>query len=194
MSWSGVYDMAGNAKEWALNEAKPGLRYLLGGSWDEPTYMFNDPDARSPFDRGANFGFRCARYAPDQVTARAAQPVAPAGRDYSKEKPVSDQIFAAYKSLYSYDKLPLHAAVEATEKTEDWTRQRITIDAAYGHERMAVYLYLPKRGTPPYQTVALFPAAGAVNDHTTANLDCLHSRLHHQEWSSRDLPNIQRDL
>ena len=170
MSWSGAFDMAGNAKEWALNEGKPGFRYLLGGSWDDPTYMFNDPDARSPFDRGANFGFRCARYAPDQVTTRAAQPVAPAGRDYSREKPVSDQIFAAYKSLYSYDRLPLHAAVEATEQTEDWTRQRITIDAAYGHERMAVYLYLPKRGTPPYQAVVLFPAANAVNDHTTANL------------------------
>jgi formylglycine-generating enzyme required for sulfatase activity/dienelactone hydrolase len=170
MSWSGAVDMAGNAKEWALNEGKPGFRYLLGGSWDDPTYMFNDPDARSPFERGANLGFRCARYATDVVTARAAQPVAPAGRDYSKERPVNDQVYTAYKSLYSYDKAPTHATVEATEQSEDWTRQRITIDAAYGHERMAVYLYLPKRGTPPYQTVVLFPAAGAVWDHTTANL------------------------
>jgi formylglycine-generating enzyme required for sulfatase activity/dienelactone hydrolase len=170
MSWSGAVDMAGNAKEWALNEGASGFRYLLGGSWDDPTYQFNDPDARSPFDRGASFGFRCARYASDQVADRAAMPVAPAGRDYSKERPVSDQIFAAYKSLYSYDKTPLHATIEATEQTEDWTRQRITIDAAYGHERMAIYLYLPKRGTPPYQTVVLFPAAGAVWDHTTANL------------------------
>ena len=64
MSWSGAMDMAGNAKEWVLNEGRPGLRYLLGGSWDDPTYIFNNPDARSPFDRAATFGFRCARYAP----------------------------------------------------------------------------------------------------------------------------------
>ena len=171
MSWSGAVDLAGNAKEWALNESKPGLRYLLGGSWDDPTYMFNDPDARSPFARGANFGFRCARYAADEITARAAQPLPPEGRDYSKEKPVNDQVFAAYKSLYSYDKTPVHATIEATQQTEDWTRQRITIDAAYGHERMAVYLYLPKRGTPPYQAVVLFPAAGAVTFHNIAHLD-----------------------
>jgi serine/threonine protein kinase/formylglycine-generating enzyme required for sulfatase activity/dienelactone hydrolase len=171
MSWSGAMDMAGNAKEWVFNEGRPGLRYLLGGSWDDPTYIFNNPDARSPFDRAATFGFRCARYLPDQVTARAGQQLIPPGRDYSKEKPVSNQIFAAYKSLYSYDKGPLHATIEATEQNENWTRQRITIDAGYGHERMAVYLFLPKRGTPPYQTIVLFPASGATYDRTLNNLD-----------------------
>jgi eukaryotic-like serine/threonine-protein kinase len=171
MSWSGAMDMAGNAKEWVLNEGRPGLRYLLGGSWDDPTYIFNNPDARSPFDRAATFGFRCARYVSDPVTAHAAQQLIPPGRDYSKEKPVSNQIFATYKSLYSYDKGPLHATIEASEQNENWTRQRITIDAAYGHERMAVYLYLPKRGTPPFQTIISFPASGATYDHTLNNLD-----------------------
>jgi formylglycine-generating enzyme required for sulfatase activity/dienelactone hydrolase len=171
MSWSGTYDMAGNAKEWVLNEGKPGLRYILGGSWNDPTYMFNDPEARSPFDREANFGFRCARYAANQIATRAAQPIVPEGRDFIKEKPVSDQIFAAYKSLYSYDKTPLHATIEATEQTEDFTRQRISIDAAYGHERMAIYLYLPKKARPPFQTIAMFPAALALRDHTVNNLD-----------------------
>ncbi len=66
MSWSGAYDMAGNVKEWCLNEATPGKRYIMGGAWDDPAYMFNDPDARSPFERSANFGFRCARYAPQR--------------------------------------------------------------------------------------------------------------------------------
>ena len=63
MSWSGAYDMAGNVKEWCSNEADSGNRYIMGGAWDEPTYMFNDVDARSPFERSANFGFRCAKYA-----------------------------------------------------------------------------------------------------------------------------------
>ena len=158
-------------KSGCLTRGKLAFAISWGARWNHPTYIFNNPDARSPFDRGANFGFRCARYRPVPFTARAAQPLVPPGRDYSKEKPVDDQVFAAYKSLYTYDKSPLHATIEATEQNSNWTRQRITIDAAYGHERMAVYLYLPKSGAPPYQTIVLFPAGGASHDHTLNNLD-----------------------
>ena len=42
MSWTGAYDTAGNVKEWCLNEATPGKRYILGAARNEPTYMFND--------------------------------------------------------------------------------------------------------------------------------------------------------
>ncbi|MHC4521527.1 MAG: protein kinase domain-containing protein, partial [Planctomycetota bacterium] len=39
---TGLYDMAGNAKEWCFNAAddSDSQRYLLGGGWGEPTYMF----------------------------------------------------------------------------------------------------------------------------------------------------------
>ena len=32
--------MAGNVKEWVLN-ATGAKRYILGGAWNEPVYMFN---------------------------------------------------------------------------------------------------------------------------------------------------------
>jgi len=35
----------------------------------------------------------------------------------------------------------------------------VTFDAAYNGERMAAYLFLPKRVKPPYQTVLFFPSA-----------------------------------
>ena len=56
----GTYDMAGNAKEWCLN-ATGEERYILGGAWDEPTYMFNDADAQPPLSRSDNFGFRLVK-------------------------------------------------------------------------------------------------------------------------------------
>ena len=171
MSLVGAYDMAGNAKEWIVNEAKNGQRYILGGAWNEPTYQFNDPDARLPFDRTLNLGFRCAKYSATQATAKASAPLSATTRDLTKEKPVNDQVFDAYKSLYSYDKLPLHATIESTEQTADWTRQKISFDAAYGGERMVVYLYLPKKYSPPFQAVINFPAAGAVRVRSSQDID-----------------------
>src|SRR5260370_5005888 len=152
----GTYDMAGNVKEWAWNEAAPGQRYILGGGWDEPAYMFTHGDARSAFDRSANFGFRCAKYASGNP-AQASAPVPFPGRDYS-QKPVPDELFRAYKSLYSYDKTPLNPAIASVdESNESWRREKITFAAAYGDERVIAYLFLPRKFEPPLQTVFWFP-------------------------------------
>ena len=53
----GTYDMAGNVKEWCSTRTSGG-RFIAGGAWNEPQYMFGDYDARDPFDRAPNDGFR----------------------------------------------------------------------------------------------------------------------------------------
>jgi serine/threonine protein kinase/formylglycine-generating enzyme required for sulfatase activity/dienelactone hydrolase len=169
MSRFGAYDMAGNVKEWCLNQASESKRYILGGAWDEPTYMFNDADARSPFERSADFGFRCAKYAATDGAAKAAHPVTVQARDFSREQPVSDQLFQVYKTLYSYDKTPLDAAVESTDRTADWKREKITFAAAYGNERVIAYLFLPVKAAPPFQTVLYFPETGAIQTRSSLN-------------------------
>src|SRR5262249_55546430 len=114
----GAYDMAGNAKEWCWNESG-GKRFIPGGAWNETTYMFNDTAAQPPMGRLPNYGFRCMKYlTPAEPKAMAAIPWAI--RDYRNEKPVADEIFQVYKSLYSYDKTELHPTVEATVETDDW--------------------------------------------------------------------------
>lgn len=40
---------------------------------------------------------------------------------------------------------------------EDWIRQKISFRAAYGDEEMIVYMFLPKRSRPPFQTVVYWP-------------------------------------
>ena len=52
-----------------------------------------------------------------------------------------------------------NATIEATEETEIGVKETIAFDAAYDGERMHGYLFLPKHGSPPYQTVVFFPAA-----------------------------------
>jgi formylglycine-generating enzyme required for sulfatase activity/predicted esterase len=165
----GTFDMAGNAKEWCWNESGD-RRFILGGSWNEPTYMFNDPDAQSPFARLTNYGFRCVKYLKPPGNA-AIQPVAWTTRDFRNEKPVPDEIFQVYKSMYSYDKTDLRSRVEFTSDTiANWRTEKITFDAAYGNERMTAFLFLPKNGKPPYQTVIFFPGSGVIYQKSSNDL------------------------
>jgi serine/threonine protein kinase len=165
MSSYGTYDMGGNVKEWCWNESE-GMRYIMGGCWNDPTYMFNLPYAQSAFDRSASNGFRCMKELSPELTSEHVYNsiILPAPRDFSEEKPVSDDIFQIYKSLYSYDKSELNSVIEYRDETaEYWIKEKITYDAAYGNERMIAYLYLPKHSTPPYQTVIYFPGVGALD-------------------------------
>jgi tRNA A-37 threonylcarbamoyl transferase component Bud32/dienelactone hydrolase len=160
----GTYDMAGNVKEWIWTEAESGKRYVLGGAWDEPSYQFVDPDAQSPFLRASNIGFRCVKYIdPAAIPKVATQPMPSPRRDMTKEKPVSDQLFQAYRSLYSYDRDPLNALVEPLSGDgKDWKAEKITYSAGYGKERAISYLFLPTKAKPPFQTVLVFPGSNAL--------------------------------
>ena len=157
----GTYDMAGNVKEWC-STATNGRRFLLGGAWNEPRYMFADYDARPPFDRSHGNGFRLAVYPappPPEILAPVDTDVlVQSGRHIS---PVDDVVFEVYRRQYAYDRSPLQIAVEATVETGDWTRHTVSFDAAYGGERVRAYLFIPKLGKAPYQTVIYFPAGDA---------------------------------
>ena len=165
MSAYGTYGMAGNVREWCRNASTLGERFILGGGWSDAFYMFNDAYTQDPFDRSAINGFRCMKYIGEPGDmAGLSEPVEIPYRDYSTERPVSDEIFAVYKNLYSYDKTELHAEIESEDEGQgDWVRQRIAFDAAYGDERMFAYLFLPTNGSAPYQTLVYFPGSDAIH-------------------------------
>ncbi len=161
LSGAGTYDMAGNVKEWCLNEGGGGRRFVLGGGFGEADYMFVESDEQSPWDRRPNYGLRCVRLTAAPPLNSTAKLVG-IFRDFWKEKPVSDEVFAALRGHYAYDRGSLDARVEEIERAEEWTREKISFKAAYGDERVAVHLYLPKIGSPPFQTVVYFPGSGAI--------------------------------
>ena len=155
----GAYDMAGNVKEWVWNEAGE-RRYVLGGSWNEPSYMFHDPDAQNPFVRDSHIGFRCAQY--DQPPpARTLAPIPRSEPYHVGRSPVDDKTFEIYRRMYAYDKTPLEAKTEyRDDKYEHWIKEKVTYRTVYG-ERMAAYLYLPKHANPPFQAVMWAPGGYA---------------------------------
>src|SRR5262249_24005998 len=101
----GTYDMAGNVKEWGFNSAGAGKRYILGGAWEERDTMFSNDDAQAAIDRGKNMGFRCVRDLPGQKPPQEAfAEVSRTLRDFSAEKPLSDDAFQVVRGYYAYDK------------------------------------------------------------------------------------------
>jgi len=169
----GAYDMAGNVREWCWNETQQG-RLIRGGGWSDNSTMFGNLGQAPPFDRSSRNGFRCALYPdPERIPESAFQMVKIGEtRDYYKEKPVPDPIFQVYKEQFSYDRTDLNARVESrNESSEDWIKERITFDAAYGGERIIANLFLPKNISPPYQTVIYFPGAQALHRNSSKDLD-----------------------
>lgn len=161
MSGFGTTDMAGNVKEWCLNESTAGTRFILGGGFGEDSYMFNMMDASSPWERLANYGLRGVKLASPPSSATSAK-LELTTRDVWNDTIVSDQVFAAFKGLYAYDHADLQARGEETQAAATATHEKITFNAAYGSERIVAHLFLPKNVSPPFQTVVYFPTAGAV--------------------------------
>ena len=171
----GTHDMAGNAKEWCRNPLKDGRRFVLGGGWNEPSYMFNDADAQDPFTRGPSYGFRLVKPLDDRTSAEASGVIPLAERDYTKETPVPPEIGRAYLRLYAYDRGPLEARTEEMDDTSDrWRKEKVSFTAAYGRERVSAYLLTPRSGQPPYPVVVFFPGSNAI-----------------QQRSSKDLPGMR---
>jgi dienelactone hydrolase len=159
----GTYDLVGNVREWYRNGPDDDRRFCLGrlpGSYA--------PEALAPFDRSELNGLRCVRNtAPLPPDAEAPRPFHV--RDLSKSKPVDDGVFRLYRNMFSYDNGPLRPTVEAVpDPSPEWTREKITVDAAYAGERVPIFLFLPKHARPPFQTVIFFPSA-RVNGLTSSD-------------------------
>jgi eukaryotic-like serine/threonine-protein kinase len=167
----GTYDMAGNVKEWCWNDTTKGQRYVLGGSWNGANYQFRDIDAQVPLERRPGNGFRCmmrmkptAAPPPEAGTdeARWRDPVAPTVRDPATLKPVSDEVYEAYRRLYDYDAIPLDSRVDEVEEAAGWRLERVSYRAVYGNERVPALVFLPREAAPPYQSMIYFPGSDAV--------------------------------
>ena len=164
---AGTTDMAGNVKEWCSNSSGA-KRYILGGAWNEPVYMFTDTDAQSPFARSPTYGFRCIKTdRPEDLHAGVTGDAAPPSRDLRNVPPVSDAVFRAWQSMYSFDHGHLGATVDAVDDSSpEWRLEKVSYAAAYGDERIPAYLFLPKQAKPPYQTVVFFPGSGVISQRT----------------------------
>jgi hypothetical protein len=160
----GTYDMAGNVREWCQNiQSESGHAFILGGAWSDDPYSYNIIYAQDPFDRSEINGFRCIQHVETPDDMKIISGDIPINyRDYSKEEPVDDQTYEIFARQFSYDPTELNPHIEYLATDDDEVNyEKITIDAAYGNERLLMYLLLPKNAKPPFQTIVWFPSTDA---------------------------------
>jgi len=155
----GTHDLYGNVREWLSNPG-PGGGWVIGGGWEDPTYSYADAMPAPLMERSAQNGFRLMRPTPESADD-AALHVAFSGKagrtDILAAKPISEELYATYSRHFAYRPGPLNAtAPETMASTEDWIKQRVTIDAGYEGKRMDVILFIPRRTQPPFQPIVLF--------------------------------------
>lgn len=167
----GVRDLAGNVREWAQNGTTDGKRFLLGGGWNDPEYSFNDAWAQPALDRTVTNGFRCIRHVePEENLAQLTRVIDLPFRDFLSETPVPDSVFQFFLRQFHYDPSPLAAKVESEESTVIGRMQTVSLAAAYGGERLTLYVFLPER-KGPHQAVVMFPGSNAIHTRVFNPLD-----------------------
>ena len=168
LSTFGVYDLAGNAREWLVNQSSGSdQRFILGGGWTDPSYAFNDSFTQPALDRSESNGFRCIKELTDSLAdSSLKQSIAMAFRDYSKEQPVNDLAFASFARQFVYDKTPLGEVLQKTRRTDAWKEEVVTIDAGYNNERLVLHIFLPTNYTGSLQPVIYFPGSGGIHENT----------------------------
>lgn len=158
----GTYDMFGNVREWVLNQGERG-GWLLGSSWEDPAYSYFGAVAAPLIERSPLNGFRLMRETAPSATA-LREPIDLQARPRDPDAtPVPDEVFAVLMSEFAYRSGELDATEPvAMETTEDWVKQRVTIDAGYSGERLDVVLFIPARSRPPYQPVVFLGGLDVV--------------------------------
>ena len=188
----GTYDMAGNLREWTWNLSAE-RRWVLGGAWSDPEYMFSIPNYLPPFDRSPLNGFRCMQTVGEEpASPTLRQPIELSSRNYEDAEAVSDDVFEAYRRQFSYVESALNVIEETLETSEDWVRQKVTFDTGYANERMAAYLFIPRNVDPPYQAVVLSTGVGPyLAERFKRRSSASQSGFHRPRWKGVGPAHLQ---
>ncbi len=179
----GIYDMAGNAREWCTN-AVGNERITLGEAADGSMHYFNMPNPRRPFDRAPGNGFRCIKaFDGEPVSAELDRPISrkPATAT-TAVKPLADAEWKMWLSMWAYDakERPLDAkSVPGDDSSPAWRMDKVSFTAPYADDRMIVYVFIPKSFSPPFQTVIYWAGLSAALNPSSGDGKLL---IQHHYW------------
>jgi dienelactone hydrolase len=164
MSVWGLYDVAGNVREWCVNPLESG-RLTRGGTWEDSPFHIGHFIARDAFDRAPGNGFRLAHITdPDSIVDLLSRPIQRSTpRDFRNAVAVTDATFEGFRRMYDYDARPLDTKLENEGETQEFRWQKVTFTAAYTGPRMAAYLFFPRNVSAPFEPVIVWGASNVLS-------------------------------
>lgn len=156
----GCYNMAGNVKEWCLNNSTNGYS-ITGGSWEDIYYVYGDFGSVPGFFSSNSLGFRCIKNILPVENDPAALFI---NKNFQVPtyKSVGESEYKKLLTYYKYDKQPLNAKVVSREEKDNWIEEKIEFDCSLG-DRVTGFLFMPKNVQEPFQCIVWDPH-GAVYD------------------------------
>jgi eukaryotic-like serine/threonine-protein kinase len=166
----GTFDMAGNAREWLWTAGETG-RWIAGGGYNDPRYLYMEPDQASPLDRSASNGVRCMRTLQGgPVSEELRAPILAEKVDYPALQPVSDDAYAVLAQQLEYRPKPFTPrATKQDSSNPAWTRERVELPTGYDDTTFAVQLFLPTGNPGPHPVVFYGPHGGDFSSPVTTD-------------------------
>jgi hypothetical protein len=127
-AWTGaLWELRhGRQRERVDGEQVQGEALHCGRRLERTSYMFQQGDVRSPWDREATFGFRCAQYVAE-ISEKLKGEVVKDERNRRGEPPVDDRGFQAFKETLSYKKTEVKVLSRHVDNAPlRWRREDIT--------------------------------------------------------------------
>jgi len=165
-NYFGIKNIAGNVREWVTNPqgSKKSKFSILGGSYFDNEYSFNDYHSMSPFDRSIGNGFRMVQSQPeggldtlDNFIINYVE------RDILKEEDISDDVFSLYKEQFNYEKYNLETTIDSIFDNENYTTYRFKTSPPYeSDEPLHGYVIYSNKIASTLKPIIHFPNAWAI--------------------------------
>ena len=172
-SYNGLNNIGGNVKEWVLNpygERKEKYS-IMGGSFNELSYTFNNYYSASPFERSVGNGFRLSKSLKNYKSVTDDDIIPEFERDFDNISDVSDEVFEVYKSQFDYENKPLNATTITLDSfQEGYTAQKFDIETSYESEEMlSGYIVYSNKFKGKYDPIIMFPNATSIGSNNLSD-------------------------
>ena len=171
-SYNGLNNIGGNVKEWTLNPNGDNKdKYsILGGSFKEAPYTFNNYYSKSPFDRSIGNGIRLSKNLTKNKSKLDNDVIPEFQRDFDKIDDVSDEVFEVYKSQFEYNEPLVAKTINLDNFQEGYTAQKFEIETAYeSDEKLHGYIVFSNKFKGKYDPVIVYPNAGSIGNNTDSD-------------------------
>ena len=169
-NYFGLKNIAGNVREWITNpEGDEKSKFsIMGGSYQDNTYSFNNYHSVSPFNRSIGNGFRLIQsIESNNLKSYDDYVINYKERDILAEINVSDEVFNLYRKQFNYDEYEMNAIVDSIFDYDNYVVYKFQLAPPYESlEPLHGYVLYSKKIKTQLKPIIQFPTAWAIGSNS----------------------------